>query len=131
MTQSRAATVLLVALTLAHACAAPSAARPKPATPPSRELIARSYAARGDRYAREGDPVRAEQYLASAWRLDPSDAQVFRRLVLVCVAASHLRAALGHAESYLLRHPDAPPVRRLVTALRGALVAPQATEAAP
>ena len=42
-------------------------------------------------------------------------------LVRVCIASSRLRAALGHAEPFLRRHPDAWQLRYLVAAIHLAL----------
>lgn len=77
--------------------------------------------ARGVAWARRGDMVRAEQYMALAVRAGYPHERALVALVEACLAASRLRAALGHAEPYLRRRPDAWRVRLLVGAIHAAL----------
>jgi tetratricopeptide (TPR) repeat protein len=107
---------------LLQACAlssAPSAAvRPGP-TPSASELFAR-----GMQLAARGDALRAEQYLLLARRAGHPEQRVIVPLVRVCIASSRLRAALGHAEPFLRRHPETWQLRYLTAAIHLALERP-------
>ena len=75
------------------------------------------------------DWVRAEQYFASALRRGYPDTVVIPKLLRVCLGASRLRAALGYAEIYLLRHPRAWELRYLAGAIHVGLGQPDAARA--
>jgi Flp pilus assembly protein TadD len=109
--------LLLPACALTHA---PPAApvRPQPA-PSASELFAL-----GMQLAARGDALRAEQYLLLARRAGYPEQRVIVPLVRVCIASSRLRAALGHAEPYLRRHPETWQLRYLVAAIQLALQRP-------
>lgn len=77
--------------------------------------------ARGLAWARRGDMVRAEQYMALAVRAGYPQEQALVAIVDACLAASRLRSALAYAEPYLRRHPDAWRVQLLVAAVHAAL----------
>lgn len=95
-----------------------SGPRPDPNTPvekakcPSAELVVQ-----GRRAASRGDAVRAEQYLAMALEQGADSRQVMPVLLRACVKSSHLRAALNHADPYLLDHPDDDSLRYLVATI--------------
>jgi hypothetical protein len=79
---------------------------------PADELLAR-----GQDAAQHGDAVRAEQYLALAIERGADRRIVIPTLLRACLASSHLRAALNHAEPYLLDHPEQDALRYLVAAI--------------
>jgi predicted Zn-dependent protease len=83
--------------------------------------VAAHLAALGERYARSGDLVRAEQYLAAALRDEPNNARVLHALLHVCVGGSRLRNAVEHAQAHLTRHPEAWRVRYLLACIELAL----------
>jgi tetratricopeptide (TPR) repeat protein len=62
--------------------------------------------------------VRAEQYLELAMQRGYDRRAVLPVLLSACVSSMHLRAALGHAESYLLEHPEDDGLRYLVATIR-------------
>lgn len=64
-----------------------------------------------------GDSVRAEQYLALALRKGKDPEQVVPILIQVCLTSSRLRAALDHAEPFLLEHPEQNALRYLVATI--------------
>ncbi|RMH36669.1 MAG: hypothetical protein D6689_22065 [Deltaproteobacteria bacterium] len=107
---------------LAAGCAATTARRPSgpPPADPIASVSAAELAARGRAYARAGDLVRAEQYLAAALAKGGDDRDIVPQLVEVCVAGSRLRAAIAHADSYLARHPGDAGMRYVLGALRWA-----------
>ena len=72
----------------------------------------------GDEAAKRGDNVRAEQYLLLAIQRGYDRGVVLPVLLSVCISSMHLRAALDHAESYLLEHPDADDLRYLVATIQ-------------
>ncbi len=107
MTNRTPQIALLSLLFLLVAC---TAQHPHRTTPPPADPIASAPASllrgQGLAYARRGDLVRAQQYLAAA-KLKGFDPRiVVPELVKVCVAGSRLRAALLYAEPYLRRHPE-------------------------
>jgi predicted Zn-dependent protease len=114
---------VVLASLLASACAASTvnAAR-APETPIG---VAHRLAADGERFARQGDLVRAQQYLASAWHSDDSDPRILRTLLHVCLGASRLRVALSYAEPYLLRHPHDWPLRYVLASIELGLDRPE------
>jgi hypothetical protein len=62
--------------------------------------------AKGVAFARRGDLTRAEQYLSAALLRGHARRPTVIALVRVCVAASRMRVAAHHAESYLREVPD-------------------------
>lgn len=111
--------VCLVALgMLLAACSATTPAPPQEASARGRDTRdAAALFATGQDAAERGDAIRAEQYLALA--LDHGyDRDVVTPLLLkVCIAGSHLRAALNHAEPYLRQHPEDERLRFLVATI--------------
>lgn len=81
-------------------------------TPSTAELVSQ-----GRRAAERGDAVRAEQYLSLAIEQGADRRVVMPILLQACLDSSHLRAALNHAEPYLLEHPDDDSLRYLVANL--------------
>ena len=77
--------------------------------------------AQGLDWARRGDMVRAEQYMALAVRAGYPAEHALVAIVDACLAASHVRAALNYAEPYLRRTPTAWRVRLLAAAIHAAL----------
>lgn len=98
---------LLCLILTMTACAAQPRGR---TTPPPADPIAAAPAAQlrgqGLAYARRGDFVRAQQYLAAAKLKGYESRIIVPELVKVCVAGSRLRAALLYGEPYLQRHPE-------------------------
>lgn len=104
--------VLLLSLGIAGCTAH---APPPPPSPSERaETAARELFEQGSTLAREGDSVRAEQYLAAALRQGHDPERVLPALMRVCLTGSRLRAALNYASPYLKQHPDAVWLRYLV-----------------
>jgi Flp pilus assembly protein TadD len=110
--------LVLAAAVLLSGCA--SGPKPEPAAPasaakdtrPASELVAR-----GREAAARGDAVRAEQYLSLAIEQGADRRQVMPLLLEACLKSSHLRAALNHAEPYLLDHPEDDSLRYLVATI--------------
>lgn len=98
---------ILVVLAVLAACATPA---PPPDTAEARVQQARAAQAellkQSEDYARAGDWIRAEQYLALALEQGADSAHVTRRLVDACVRGQRYRAAASHAERELSRHPE-------------------------
>jgi Flp pilus assembly protein TadD len=109
---------LLACLLLTVACASPRSVRREPRTA---RTAAEALFAQGRELAARGDGVRAEQYFVLALRLGYPEQRAIGPLVAVCVASSHLRAALDYAKPVLRRHPQAWRLRYLVAALQLAL----------
>ena len=107
MTNRTPQLALLSLLFLLVAC---TAQHPHRTTPPPADPIASAPASllrrQGLAYARRGDLVRAQQYLAAAKLKGFEPKIVVPELVKVCVAGSRLRAALQYAEPYLRRNPE-------------------------
>lgn len=70
-----------------------------------------------EQQARQGDNLRAEQYLLAAQRAGYPQQQTLPVLLTVCLAQGRLRSALGHAEPYLRDHPNDHRLRQLVAAI--------------
>jgi hypothetical protein len=100
------------------ACGHGRAAPPRDplATSTAAELAGRALA-----YERAGDGVRAEQYLMAAIANGLPEEEAIDALLRVCLAQSRFGAALGHAERFRARHPDAWGPSYLVAALAGAI----------
>jgi predicted Zn-dependent protease len=104
--------VLLLSSWLAACGASPPSEAQTPAQ--HDQAAARALFDRGIALTREGDSVRAEQYLAASLR-EGYDWQVALPLLLrVCLTGSRLRAALNYASPYLKKYPDAVWLRYLV-----------------
>jgi tetratricopeptide (TPR) repeat protein len=71
----------------------------------------------GRNAAARGDAVRAEQYLALAIEQGADRRRVMPILLRACLTSSHLRAALNHAEPFLLDHPEDDSLRYLVATI--------------
>jgi tetratricopeptide (TPR) repeat protein len=80
--------------------------------------------ARGRALGREGDHLRAEQYIVRAVRAGYPEQRAIVALLDTCLASGRLRAALAHAERFLRRHPRAWRVGQLTGALYFALGRP-------
>lgn len=78
----------------------------------------------GQRAARRGDWIRAEQYYQSALAAGVESEALTRMSINACVRAGRYRAASEHAERYLQTHPDSSEVRYLLGALLLALSEP-------
>jgi tetratricopeptide (TPR) repeat protein len=104
-----------------------SAARPSLSTPTietGNEASARELFDRGVALSGRGYATKAEQYLALAALRGYPEHLVLPRLLRICLASSRLRAALNHAEPYLIRHPDDWLLRYLVASIYVALEKP-------
>jgi tetratricopeptide (TPR) repeat protein len=64
-----------------------------------------------------GDSIRAEQYFALARKEGYEPRLVIPVLIQVCLQGSRLRAALNHAEPFLLEHPEEEELRYLVATI--------------
>lgn len=96
-----------------------AASEPKPAAPTASgdTRDATAYFADGRAAAERGDAIRAEQYLSLALAQGYEPSVVIPLLLEVCIAGSHLRAALNHAEPYLRQHPDDQQLRYLIATI--------------
>ena len=114
--------MFLVALLLgAPACAAgPYAEAPAPVASKRLEGPSALFL-EGQRAAKRGDAIRAEQYFSLALEQGYERTRVVRALIEVCVQNSRLRAALLHAEPYLRDHPDDHDLRYLVATIHWGL----------
>lgn len=79
---------------------------------------------RGMELAQNDDYVRAEQYLAAAMERGHPENAVMGPLIASCVRSSRMSAALGYAEPYLERHPEAWSLRLLVATIHMGLGEP-------
>ena len=82
----------------------------------------------GERLARAGDPIRAEQYVTSAIARGFPQAKALPLLLRVCIASSRLSAALQYATPYLKLHPSDYHLRYLVAAVQLGLGRPSEAE---
>jgi hypothetical protein len=119
MSRTHVAIALLIfAASVIEGCAASFGPEPSTQTSlatdqrPADELLAR-----GQDAALRGDAVRAEQYLTLAIERGADRRIAIPRLLRACLTSSHLRAALNHAEPYLLDHPDQDALRYLVATI--------------
>lgn len=115
-----ATAVTLVTLGLAGCAPSPGAA-PATRSAHDEQRTPDALYARGLDWARRGDMVRAEQYMALAVRAGYPEPRALVAIVDACLAASRLRAALNYAEPYVRRHPGAWRVRLLVASIHAAL----------
>jgi tetratricopeptide (TPR) repeat protein len=67
--------------------------------------------------ARNGDTLRAEQYLSLALEAGFDQHKVLPLMLKVCLQSSRLRSALDHAEPYLVQHPEDRTLRYLVATI--------------
>jgi Flp pilus assembly protein TadD len=74
--------------------------------------------ARGMAFAQVGDLTRAEQYLAASLDAGANPDVVMPKLLRVCVAAGHDRAAIDYATPQLRLHPKDTHLRFVVAELR-------------
>lgn len=111
---------VLLACALLAACA-PHATTPPAPRPPGVDASPQALYAQGVAWARRGDMVRAEQYIALAVRAGFPHERALVAIVEVCLVQFRLQAALAYAEPYLRRHPDAWQVRLLVATVCAAL----------
>src|SRR5512142_133205 len=102
---------ILSTIALVSGCA--GTAKTKGVTPPTSERSAAELVAQGREAAKRGDAVRAEQYLSLAIEQGAEQLAVMPVLLDACLRSSHLRAALNHAGSYLLEHPEDDALRYL------------------
>ncbi|HKO89827.1 MAG TPA: hypothetical protein VJU61_01670 [Polyangiaceae bacterium] len=96
------------------ACSASGPPEAQTADQPETTAAARALFERGIALTREGDSVRAEQYLAAAMREGYDWEVALPLLMRVCLTGSRLRAALNYASPYLKKYPDAVWLRYLV-----------------
>jgi hypothetical protein len=61
--------------------------------------------------------VRAEQYLALAFKRSQAPGEILPWLLQACIEGSRLRAALGYAETYAQTHPERYGLRYLVATI--------------
>jgi Tfp pilus assembly protein PilF len=74
--------------------------------------------ARGMAFASVGDLTRAEQYLAAALDAGADPDVILPKLLRVCIAAGHDRAAIDYATPQLRRRPSDARLRFVVAELR-------------
>jgi thioredoxin-like negative regulator of GroEL len=74
--------------------------------------------ARGVAFAGVGDLTRAEQYLAAALDAGADPEVVLPKLMRVCIAAGHERAAIDYAAPQLRKHPGDAHLQFVVGELR-------------
>ena len=104
---------MLLSLCLTACGAAPTATPATSQTDPG--AAAQALFDRGMQLEKEGDSVRAEQYLAGALREGYDWEQALPPLLRVCLTGSRLRAALNYATPYVKAHPDAVWLRYLIS----------------
>ncbi len=75
------------------------------------------YFQQGREAARNGDTLRAEQYLSLALEGGFNQQKLLPLMLKVCLQSSRLRSALDHAEPYLLQHPEDRTLRYLVATI--------------
>jgi tetratricopeptide (TPR) repeat protein len=104
-------------MALLGACAAPQTQVDTAETPAHRARAAQAeLLGQSQVFARAGDWMRAEQYVALALEQGADSARVTRLLVDACVRGQRYRAAAEHAERHLRSHPGDSQLR-LVYAL--------------
>jgi tetratricopeptide (TPR) repeat protein len=105
--------VVLLSLCLTACSAPPATGAATPEADPG--AAAQALFERGIQLEKEGDSVRAEQYLAGALREGYDWEQALPPLLRVCLTGSRLRAGLNYAAPYLKAHPDAVWLRYLIS----------------
>jgi predicted Zn-dependent protease len=110
----------LVAVALVATACTPKSP-PNTLAPPServeREAEARRLFEAGHAYAKQGNAVRAEQYLSLARARGYPAREILPLLLEVCIRAGRLRSALGHALPALRETPSDARLRYLVASL--------------
>ncbi|UJR84898.1 tetratricopeptide repeat protein [Sandaracinus amylolyticus] len=111
--------VLLIVVALAAIGCGGAQTQPDetPVTDPLSTVQAGELYERGVYLAQHEDYIRAEQYLVAAMQRGHDEHVVMPALLAACVRSSRLSAALGYAEPYLERHPDAWSLRLLVATI--------------
>lgn len=104
---------------------APAEERTPPPGDPVQEVPGEQLFAQGVSLAQAGDLVRSEQYLLAALERGYPEDRLMPVLLRVLIAASRLRVALGYAEPYLARNPDAWPLRYLVATIHLGMERPE------
>lgn len=112
-----------VGLALASELAGCSGRKPAPEAAPAPN--ADQLLATGRRLARQGNSLRAEQYLLAAMDAGIQADQAFPLLVSTCIRSGRYRSALMHVESRLLEMPDDLALRELSRTLRVSLGLPE------
>jgi len=110
--------VLAIALLAIAGC---GAAAPKPSEPmpdPLAGVPARVLYNRGLRHAKQGDDVRAEQYLTAALEHGAPAEKVLPALVEAAISGQRYRSALGYAEALIARGNADWTIHYLVATLR-------------
>jgi len=88
------------------------------------EMSSQLLFARGVALAKNGQLIRAEQYLYLATQSGYPEDQTLPLLLNICLSTSRLRTALNYAQPYLTRHPESWIVRFLVASIYLALEQP-------
>lgn len=109
--------IAILALGLSACGAASSQQEDTTVTDPLQTVSAQELHDRGVELARLEDYVRAEQYFVASMQRGFDENQIMPMLLAACVRSSRLSAALGYAEPYLERHPDAWSLRLLVATI--------------
>jgi len=109
-------TLLLLPIALV-ACGPPAPAERQPLPDPLIGVEAQELYDRGIAAARNGDHVRAEQYLVAAVDRGYDEDEVMPLLLRSCVASNRLSAALRYAHPYLRDHPEDWSLRYLVATI--------------
>lgn len=108
---------LITTLLIAGCAGGPKLGPASPASDAKDSRPASELVARGREAALRGDAVRAEQYLSLAIENGADRRVVLPMLLQACLRSSHLRAALNHADPYLLEHPEDETLRYLVATI--------------
>jgi tetratricopeptide (TPR) repeat protein len=98
-------------------CGAGATARPAAVSSDSASRNAAELFSHGEEAAKQGDTVRAEQYLSMALDRGFDEKRVLPIMLRVCLSSSRLRAALNHAEPYLRENPNDRRLRYLVATI--------------
>jgi Flp pilus assembly protein TadD len=112
----RPAALAILAVALS-ACGAASSQEETTVTDPLQTVSAQELYDRGMDLAEREDYVRAEQYFVASMQRGFDENRIMPLLLAACVRSSRLSAALGYAEPYLDRHPDAWSLRLLVATI--------------
>ncbi len=119
MTRTLSAIVLSLSALGAFGCAAAPADRvAHDVSTVQAERSVDKLVARGMAFASVGDLTRAEQYLAAALDAGADADVILPKLLRVCIAAGHDRAAIDYATPQLQRRPSDARLRFVVAELR-------------
>ncbi len=115
----------ILLLTLSH-CASTlePAQRPMDISKVYPEMSSEQLFARGVALAKNGQLIRAEQYLYLAAQSGYPEDRILPLLLKICLSTSRLRTALNYAQPYLTRHPESWMLRYLVASIYLALEQP-------